>query len=93
MFDQLLAGGATSLLNFVIHTLIMGGVVKVRIGMYGVGAQRRRNSCNTPSSSWRPEACSSPATFWRSLSAFIYAAVGAAPPALTSSISLHHAWL
>jgi hypothetical protein len=47
----------------VIHALIMGAVVKLRIGMYGVGAQRRRNSCNTPSSSWRPEACSSPANF------------------------------
>lgn len=32
MFDQILAGGATSLLNLVIHALIMGVLVKVLLG-------------------------------------------------------------
>jgi carbon starvation protein CstA len=33
MFDQLLAGGATSLLNLVIHALLMGMVLKMLLGM------------------------------------------------------------
>jgi hypothetical protein len=48
MFDQLLAGGTTSLLNLVIHALIMGGVIKVLLGMSDRGSNGR-NACNSPS--------------------------------------------
>jgi hypothetical protein len=37
MVDQILAGGATSLVNLVIHALIMGALVKLVLGMAGRG--------------------------------------------------------
>src|SRR5512146_2251580 len=37
MLDQLLAGGATSLVNLVIHALIMGALVHLVLGMAGRG--------------------------------------------------------
>jgi chromate transport protein ChrA len=33
MFDELLAGGATSLLNLIIHAIVMGIVLKMLLGM------------------------------------------------------------
>src|SRR6478672_5927210 len=33
MFDQLLAGGATSLLNLIIHAIVMGIVLEMLLGM------------------------------------------------------------
>ena len=37
MVDQILAGGATSLVNLVIHALVMGALVKLVLGMAGRG--------------------------------------------------------
>jgi hypothetical protein len=37
MVDQILAGGATSLVNFVIHALVMGVLVQFTLGMSGRG--------------------------------------------------------
>jgi hypothetical protein len=49
MVDQILAGGATSLVNFVIHALIMGALVKLLPGMSGRGSGAPE-FCATPSS-------------------------------------------
>ena len=38
MVDQILAGGATSLVNLVIHALVMGALVKLLLGMAGRGS-------------------------------------------------------
>jgi hypothetical protein len=80
MFDQLLAGGATSLLNLVIHALIMGGVVKVLIGMSGRGSTTPQFLQYTVVIVAAGSVLFAGHFLEVLLWAFTYAAVGAAPP-------------
>ena len=47
MVNQILAGGATSLVNLVIHALLMGVLVKFLLGSSERGSGCARRSCAT----------------------------------------------
>ena len=80
MVDQILAGGATSLVNFVIHALIMGALVKLLLGMSGRGSGApdflRYTVVIVTTGSVLLAAHFAEVLLW----AYTYAAVGAAPP-------------
>jgi hypothetical protein len=80
MVDQILAGGATSLVNLVIHALIMGALVKLVLGMAGRGTGApeflRYTVVIVTTGSVLFAAHFAEILLW----AYTYAAVGAAPP-------------
>jgi hypothetical protein len=80
MVDQILAGGATSLVNLVIHALIMGALVKLVLGMAGRGTGApeflRYTVVIVTTGSALFAAHFAEILLW----AYTYAAVGAAPP-------------
>ena len=80
MLDQLLAGGGASLLNLVIHALIMGALVKLLFGMSGRGSGAseflRYTVVIVTTGSVLLAAHFAEVLLW----AYTYAAVGAAPP-------------
>jgi hypothetical protein len=80
MVDQILAGGATSLVNLVIHALIMGALVKLLFGMAGRGSGApeflRYTVVIVTAGSVLLVAHFAEILLW----AYTYAAVGAAPP-------------
>jgi hypothetical protein len=57
VLDQMLVGAAASLVNLIIHALLLGAVVWA---VRGLAARTTLSpaSCNTPSSSLRPAYCS-----------------------------------
>ena len=80
MVDQILAGGATSLVNFVIHALIMGALVHLVLGMAGRGTGApeflRYTVVIVTTGGVLYAAHFAEVLLW----AYTYAAVGAAPP-------------
>ena len=80
MLDQLLAGGATSLVNLVIHALIMGALVHLVLGMAGRGPGApeflRYTVVIVTTGGVLYAAHFAEVLLW----AYTYAAVGAAPP-------------
>ena len=80
MVDQILAGGATSLVNLVIHALIMGVLLKLMLGMLKRGAVApeflRYTVIIVATGSVLGAGHFLEVLLW----AYTYAAVGAAPP-------------
>ena len=80
MVDQILAGGATSLVNLVIHALVMGALVHLVLGMAGRGTGApefmRYTVVIVTTGAVLYAAHFAEILLW----AYTYAAVGAAPP-------------